>query len=73
MYIEFVLIYIGIGAAILLLAAVLTLQIILLKRTGKGGAKTSVPSGAVVCCVGCGKKYSAAEKSCPSCGRKRSF
>lgn len=83
MYIEFIIIYIMMGVMIILLAAVLTLQIINLKRAGHSsgsitmkGKKQGNNSGrqvseGVVYCINCAEQFSASERVCPHCGTAR--
>lgn len=77
MYPEFVAIYAGLAAVLVLLIVILVLQILILKRSSVGGRsdmqKHHINSahGAVVFCKNCAARYSTTERICPKCGTPR--
>ncbi|MBQ4260139.1 MAG: hypothetical protein IJB84_07780 [Lachnospiraceae bacterium] len=77
MYPEFIAIYVGLAIVIALLVTIL---VILLKRTSGGGQRTSTPQptnwmpnapGAVVFCKYCGTQFDSSQNCCPKCGNFR--
>lgn len=83
MYFEFIIMYVGIGIAIVLLIAILVLQIVILKKSGgrKGNnyyqnpmntyGNTGYGNAPVVFCQRCGTQYDSMHKVCPKCGSPR--
>lgn len=77
MYIEFLVIYIGLAIAIIL--SIVNL-ILLLKRTSNNGSVSkkiisanTAPSevGNIVFCKSCATQFDASERCCPKCGTPR--
>lgn len=80
LYPEFVPVYIGMAAALVLLSAILILAVVLivkLSAQGIGGTKTArgekggKTSGNVVFCRNCAAEFEESEKCCPRCGTPR--
>lgn len=81
MYPEFVPIYVMLGVAIALLAVLIVLAILILKKLGnrpaapvaRGGrtAAAAPAAGSVVFCRGCGKQFDGTMRFCPHCGANR--
>lgn len=80
MYPEFVPIYVMLGVAIALLAALIVLAILILKKLGNRpaapvrGARSAAAApagGSVVFCRGCGKQFDGSMRFCPHCGANR--
>ena len=84
MYIEFIIIYIGMGVIAALLLVAIALLILVLKKlrsNGHVGVNSSIgfqqspqraqPMPGIAFCVGCGTQFDAAHKVCPKCGRPR--
>lgn len=86
MYIEFVLIYVGLGVLIAMLAAVLVLQITILAKIGKnkrsagyvqfqsnpyGNANSANQRTGTVFCTQCATQFDAMHVVCPKCGKPR--
>ena len=84
MYIEFVISYILIGVLAFLLAVVIVLQCIILKKLSRGGARSSESSfstynkcnvytgnrGTAIC-RNCATQFDSAHTVCPKCGTPR--
>ena len=73
MYPEFLVIYIGLGVVILLLAAVLVLLIKLL-RSGSAVPRQAAEAAAgerVAFCKVCAAELSPTQRFCPKCGTRR--
>ena len=78
---EFVPIYVMLGVAIALLAALIVLAVLILKKLGnrpsapvRGGARGAAPvnqAGGAVFCRGCGKQFDGSMRFCPHCGTNR--
>lgn len=83
MYIEFLIIYIGMGALFLLSITILILLIVLLRKNGdtyvpkysnsvpQSTVQTTVPSGNIVFCKKCATEFDASQRFCPRCGTPR--
>ena len=79
MYPEFIAIYIGLGILALMLAAVIVMQIVLLRREhGTKQLPTKYPTannlsntGSIVFCKSCATQFDASQKVCPHCGTPR--
>ena len=79
MYPEFIAIYVGLGVLALMLAAVIVMQIVLLKR-GQGTKQSQIKyptannlqnTGSIVFCKNCATQFDASQKVCPHCGTPR--
>lgn len=83
LYPEFIPVYLGMAAALLLLCAILILAVILVVQIRKlsaqeigraksaRGAKSGKTSGNIVFCRNCAAEFEESEKCCPKCGTPR--
>jgi hypothetical protein len=81
MYPEFVPIYVMLGVAIALLAALIVLAVLILKKLNnrpstpaRGGVRPAAAgqsAGGAVFCRSCGKQFDGAMRFCPHCGTNR--
>lgn len=73
MYPEFIAIYAGLAAVLVLLIVILILQIKILSSNAGHSRRSSKNTSrqAVVFCKNCASRYSASERVCPQCGTPR--